>query len=373
MPVQTQVLTRSTELLPFLRLPQRVYAEDEAWVAPMQAGEAARLLHHGFTDVGQCFRLVLARRDGEVVGRCAVFRDPAHDQHTEENVVFFGYFEAIDDEAGRAVLGAAETQARAWQGAVLRGPRGITRIDARGILVDGHHLAPLLAGHHPRRYHALLEREGFCKHHDALAYEIAVNAPDGSPRPLPERLARAADRVRIPGLEVRGARWTSVLADLDLAHRVMVDAFRDVPDNTPLPRATFRALGMPFLGITHHEMLQLAIVDGEPAGFALCVPELNETLIHARGRLGPLGVARALAGVRGIKTASFKLLGLLPRYRRTGLHALLIREAIEGIRRAGYARLEASLIDERNKAMRNVVEKAGMTVYRRYRVYERGL
>ena len=64
---------------------------------------------------------------------------------------------------------------------------------------------------------------------------------------------------------------------------------------------------------------------------------------------------------------------MLPEYRGTGLHALLIREAIHGIRIAGYGRLEASLIDERNGPMRKIVEGAGMTVYRRYRVYERSV
>ena len=74
-----------------------------------------------------------------------------------------------------------------------------------------------------------------------------------------------------------------------------------------------------------------------------------------------------------MRTASFKLLGVLPAYRGTGLHAVLIREAIRGIRRAGYDRLEASLIDERNRPMRHIVESAGMRIYRRYRVYEQRL
>ena len=45
----------------------------------------------------------------------------------------------------------------------------------------------------------------------------------------------------------------------------------------------------------------------------------------------------------------------------------------EGVRGAGYERLEASVIDERNGPMRAVVEHAGMTVYRRYRFLERPL
>ena len=61
----------------------------------------------------------------------------------------------------------------------------------------------------------------------------------------------------------------------------------------------------------------------------------------------------------------------LPEYRKAGLAALVIRECIEGVRRAGYHRLEASLIDGRNSKMRHIVESAGMEIYKRYRVYER--
>ena len=287
--------------------------------------------------------------------------------------MFFGFFDAVDRAVAAALIEAATELARSWDGERLRGPRGITRIDRRGILVDGHHLPPFLAGHHPAWYQDFFEQAQFEKNHDALAYEIDLLEPDGSLRKIPDKLARKADAVSIDGLEVRPFRWRHPFADLDLAHEVMVDAFRDVPDNTPMPRATFRALGAPFLALTHREMLQLATVDGRAAGFALCVPEINEALRHAGGHAGPSGWLGAWRGRAEMRTASFKLLGVLPEHRGSGLHALLIREACLGVQRAGYSRLEASLIDARNKPMRAVVEGAGMTIYRRYRVYERAL
>lgn len=366
-------LAHRRELPRFLDLEARVYATDPERVAPIRIARALRLLGQGFSQADASFQLLLAEQDGEPVAGCAVFRDVAHEKHKGEKIAFFGFFEAMDPESGRLVLDHAADLARGWGCTGLRGPRGITRIDERGVLVEGHHLAPLLAGHAPPWYLEMFEAAGFEKHHDALAYEIGVLQPDGTPTPLPDKLAKKAAEVNIPGLTVRGARWGRVRHDLDLAHTVMVEAFRDVPDNTPLPRATFHALGVPFLAVTHTDMLQLAEVDGKPAGFALCVPELNEALIHARGHLGPLALARLLRGTHGIQTASFKLLGVLPEHRHSGLHALLIRETIEGIRRAGYTRLEASLIDERNGPMRHVVEDCGMEIYRRYRVLQRSL
>ena len=140
-----------------------------------------------------------------------------------------------------------------------------------------------------------------------------------------------------------------------------------------MTRAQYLAIGRVVLAASNGHMLQLATVHGQPAGFALIFPEVNEAIIRTRGHLLPLGWARLLTAKRHIHTASFKLIGVLPEYRKSGLHALMIERAVEGGRAAGYQRLEASLVDARNVRMRKVIEGAGMTIYRRYRLYQRSV
>ena len=48
----------------------------------------------------------------------------------------------------------------------------------------------------------------------------------------------------------------------------------------------------------------------------------------------------------------------------------MIQQIVRGAQRAGYTRMDGSVIDERNKPMRGVVEGLGMTVYRRYRFFQ---
>jgi GNAT superfamily N-acetyltransferase len=219
----------------------------------------------------------------------------------------------------------------------------------------------------------LLEAQGFAPHHDVLAYEIAVVEPDGRQRELPEALQRKSRELSVPGVTVRAARRRSIAADLDGAHQVLDAAFRTVPDIAPMPRRTFVGLGRPYFFLTDPRLMQIAHQDGRPVGFAACFPELNEAIARARGRLLPVGGLRALLGLRSVQTASFKLLGVVPELRGTGLHARIIEAVVDGVRAAGYRRLEASVIDERNGPMRSIVEGAGMTVYRRYRFFERAL
>jgi GNAT superfamily N-acetyltransferase len=310
--------------------------------------------------------LFLAERDGRVVGTISALRDKGYEEDKGEKVAWFGFFEVEDDpEAVAALVLAAAEQARSWGADRLRGPRNLTRVEFVGLTVEGHDkLPPFLQGHHPPRYLRHLEAQGFGPHHDVLAYETAV-------RTLPPALAAKAAACEIPGLVVRSTSRRTMSRDLVAAHDVLNSAFRTVPDVAPMPRAAFVSLGRTFLAFADPALLQLATVDDRAVGFAACFPELNEALVAVRGRLLPLGWARLLQGLRAVRTASFKLIGVVPELRGSGVHARLIANVVEGVRGAGYERLEASVIDERNGPMRAVVEHAGMTVYRRYRFLER--
>ena len=172
---------------------------------------------------------------------------------------------------------------------------------------------------------------------------------------------------------VRRARWRSMRHDLLAAHDVFNEASRSVPDTRPMARESFLALGRLYLAFADAELLQVAFVGDEPIGFAAAFPEVNEAIQAVEGRLFPLGWLRGALALGTVKTAAFKLIGVKPEWRHRGLSAVLICNIIEGAQRAGYTRVDGSVIDERNKAMRSIVESAGMDIWRRYRFYQRSL
>lgn len=353
-----------------LELPYRLHAQDPSWVPPLRT--LVRHRTRRFLDEGHLV-LFVAERDGEVVGTISALRDKEFEAARGEKVAWWGYFESIDDaEVVRALFESAAHQARAWGASHLRGPRDLTRMENVGLTVEGHDLLPpFLQGHHPRYYQPLVEGAGLVKHHDVLAYEIAVLDEQGRVKEIPSAILEKAATVDIEGLIVRSASRRSMGRDLVAAHTVLNESYRTVPDVAPMPRAAFVSLGRTYLAFADPRLLQLATVHGRPVGFAACFPELNEAVRAARGRLLPLGWARIARALRHVRTASFKLIGVVPEYRGTGLHAEMIRAIVEGVRQAGYHRVEASVIDERNGPMRAVVEHIGMTIYRRYRFYER--
>ncbi|XXX79455.1 hypothetical protein WMF30_11830 [Sorangium sp. So ce134] len=365
----------AADLADVLDLPLRLHAADPCYVPPLRPLVLRRLDPKNPFFREASLRLFRARRGRETVGTISLLVDGRHDRHSGERAAFFGFFECErDPEAARALFGAVSERARALGATSLRGPRNVTRVEDIGLLVEGYGTRPpMLAGHHPPYYRDLVEAEGFSKRYDMLAYDTPLFDAAGRRRELPEPLRRKAASVSIPGLEVRRASVHRISRDMAIAHAVFTEAYRGVPEVVPMSRAEFASLGRAFVLLAGPRLLQIATVRGEPAAFAVCLPDLNEAFAAARGRLLPLGWARVAAALRRVRTASFKLIGVVPAFRSTGLYALLVQHVVDGLRAAGYERLEASLIHEDNAPMRHIVESAGCAVYRRYRVYERPL
>jgi GNAT superfamily N-acetyltransferase len=346
------------------------YADDPMWIPAPMVWERRRLT----AALARPERVVLlaAIVDGEICGTISVLRDESFDTDPDHKVAWFGYFESpADPKIAAALIDAAREKAAGWGADVLRGPRNLTRFDFVGLTVRGHdRMPPMMQGQHHRYYQGLLEDAGMVRHHDVHAYETALRDPDGGHRLLPDKLLERAAGCQIDGLRIRAASRIRMKSDLIAAHTVLNEAYATVPDISPMPRATFLGLGRAMFTLAGPGLVQLAFIGDRPVGFSVCLPELNEALLRTRGRLLPTGWLSVLTDMRRVQTAAFKLIGVVPELRGSGLHAALITAVVGGALAGGYTRMDGSVIDERNKPMRGVVEGLGMMIYRTYRFFE---
>jgi len=117
-----------------------------------------------------------------------------------------------------------------------------------------------------------------------------------------------------------------------------------------------------------------AEVDGQTVGFMLAVPDYSAVLQRiGSGRLFPTGALRLLLGKRGIHDWRVMALGLRPEYRARGILPLFAWEAFRRGREAGEHGAEASWILEDNEPMKRPMEAMGTNMYRRWRIYDRGI
>ena len=118
-------------------------------------------------------------------------------------------------------------------------------------------------------------------------------------------------------------------------------------------------------------------IDGEPAGVAVAIPNLNEMIKDANGKLFPFGLPKLLyrLKVKGPRSARLVLLGIRKKWRHVrkyaAMSAYMYAEMNEGGKRLGIKCGELGWTLEDNGAMNAGIKMMGGKQYKRYRVYQK--
>lgn len=354
----------------FVDVPYRLYRQTSPWVPPLRRDERRRLSprHNPFFAHAD-IRMWLARRHGAVVGRIAAIDDRLHNQTYREHVTWFGFFEAVDEEAADALLCAVEAHSAARGHAVVRGPVNPSLHDSAGLLVDGFEHAPyLLMPYNPPSYAGFIERAGFRKVKDLLAWDIDLH------QPLGPRIARLSARLltqrrlRVRAVDMSPGGFTR---DLDHLKAIYRSAWRDNWGFVPPTDAELDQLARELKPVLDPEIALFVEVDGAVVGCALALPDVNQVLKRMNGRLTPMGLLHFLRRRTIITRGRVLLLGVLPAYQRLGLYPVLIAELYRRGRARGYTRAELSWTLEDNALVNAGIVAAGGRLHKTYRLYEK--
>jgi hypothetical protein len=118
------------------------------------------------------------------------------------------------------------------------------------------------------------------------------------------------------------------------------------------------------------DFVPFAYVNGELAGFALTLPDVNAALKYMGGKLTPWSIAMGLWKSRGPGKVRVLTLGVFEKFRRTGVAELLYLYLMEVAARKKVTDSEFSWVLEDNHLMRLASEKMGAYHYKTYRVYD---
>ncbi|HET6880948.1 MAG TPA: GNAT family N-acetyltransferase, partial [Pirellulales bacterium] len=316
---------------------------------------------------------LLAYRGDEVVGRVLVSDDPNYNREHQSNVGCFGMFEAIDDEqVARALIDAAADWLRGRGRTSIRGPIDYSLNYTCGLLVDGFDTPPrLMMGHNPPHYERLLASCGLTKAKDLFAWWF-----DDSNDMLAvwgRRAERLAARGRV---QLRPLDFSRLPEEIERCKAVYNAAWQRNWGFVKMTDAEFGHLAKHLKVIAVPDLLLLAEVDGEPVGFSMTLPDLNEAIRPLDGRIFkwglPLGLIQLYRNRRRVKTARLMALGVLEQYRRRGVAELLILRTLEfGKHQVGFTGAELSWTLEDNDLINRTIEAVGGRRYKTYRIYER--
>lgn len=367
------------DLTAFVNLPFTLYRNDPNWVPPLKA-DVRKLLdrnRHPFYDNGRGaeIELFLARDGRQVVGRIAAVLNHAHNRAHEENIGFFGFFETVNrPEVANALLTAAEDWARERGVDALRGPANPSTNYECGLLVDGFDRPPvLMMTYNPRWYADLIEGAGYDKAKDLYAYFSPVH-DDSLPRL--QKLGARAQR-RNPGLTTRSADLKQFDREVALMKELYNAAWEKNWGFVPVSDAEFDALAGELKDLVHPDLVRIALMDDEPVGFILTVPDWNPVLKDIGGSLWrhPFKLIRHLLFTKAESLEGIRLvlLGIKEGFRNRGIESLLFADGIEVALKAGYEWCEYSWILEDNERTKGAVRLMGGELYKNYRMYEKAL
>ncbi len=356
----------------FKRLPWRIYQDDPVWVPPLlmdvNAVVDGKHPFHAHADFA-CF---LAWRDGRAVGRIATIVNRMHNEFSGDRVGFFGLFEVEDDPAAAtALLRTAEDWLRARGMERIQGPMNLStneELCSPGILLDGFEHPPMILMSHGRRYYQrLVERAGYGKARDLLAYYL----PHGNP---PQRLVDGVARLqRAEGILLRPLDMKVFDEEVKRVKAVYNSAWEQNWGFIPMTDPEFEHMAKSLKPVVEPHLVLIAEIKGEPVGFAIALPDLNQALKHMNGRLFPFGIFKLLWYKRKIDAARVFTLGIKPGFRKKGLAEMMYLKLFQDGPPLGYGRGECSWILEDNWDMRRALERMGAYIYKTYRVYDKPL
>ena len=363
----------------FIEFPWSIYKGDPNWVPPLRIAVRDVLdinknpfFKHAF------MHPLLALKDGKCVGRIVGVIDESHNQVHNEKIVFFGFYESINDQTlANELLDAVAKWGKSKGMTVLRGPMSPSTNHECGLLVKGFDDPPaVMMTYNPPYYAELFEKYGLTKSMDLLAYEV-----DHSTAKLSEKLLAHAERLR-KGASVtfRPVNMKNFQQEVDTLLEIYNDAWEKNWGFVPMSRDEFQHMAKDMKAIVDPELLLIAYVRGEPAGFALALPDVNQAIHKIKdGKLFPTGLLKLLWHTKGpfrkktINRCRIITLGIKQSYRELGIGPLFYTEYYRKGPALGYPRGEASWILESNKPMNKALENMGSRPNKTYRIYDRPL
>ncbi|HQB41483.1 MAG TPA: GNAT family N-acetyltransferase [Candidatus Cloacimonadota bacterium] len=357
------------ELKEFIKLPFKLYKDDPYWVAPLIGDQlaffnSAKNPYYKHSQV----QLFLIRKSGETVGRISAHTNKMHNQFHQDKKGFFGFFDLINDqEVAHLLLETATDWLQKQACDSIAGPYNFSTNDECGLLVQGFERSPfVMMTHNHSYYEKLLVNEGFTKVKDLYAWLLESNE-------MPEFLRKIGEGIlaKEPSFSVRSLDKKNLKKEVETVFTIYQKAWAQNWGFVPMMREEFDALVQSLLPIVVPELVFIAEVNGEPAGFSVALPDYNEILKRMHGKVLPFGLFKALYYKNKIHSLRVITMGVVNEYQNRGIDGLFYYYTWKIGLQLGFNIGEFSWVLEDNDKMNKIAKHLGASIHKTYRLYDR--
>ena len=360
----------------FLEFPYSLYKNDEHWCPPLRFerkdffSPKNPFMKH--SEVG----FFVAYKDNRAVGRVTAHRDDIYDKFYNTRQGFFGFYEAIEsDEVAEKLMLSCEDWIKTRGIDSLMGPFNFTTNHEVGFLIKGFDRPPVIMMTYTKPYYPdQLHKLGYKKEKELIAFWVDRNTEK------PEFFTVMAKRI---AREIEGSYEirTMNMADFKSELKIILDIYNEAWNKNwgfvPMTEEEIDDMARQLKDIILPEYIYFLYKEGEPAAFLLCLPDINNVLIHIKsGKLFPTGIFKLLFFKKYIKTGRILLMGVKSQFRNQGLDVLIYNRMIEdmfSIVPKSIKSAEMSWILEDNHVMVNILKSMNADPYKRYLIVKKSL
>jgi hypothetical protein len=315
---------------------------------------------------------------GETIGRVAAFINDRRAQKFDLPTGGMGFFESIKNrEVAFALFDAARNWLAGHGMQAMDGPINFGENDRNwGLLVDGFMQQGYGMPYNPPYYREYFEEYGFRLYFEQVSKHIDLTQP----QPFPERFSKIYERIRSQGqIEIRyfDTRKAQQFGNDFLT--IYNDAWQFHENFAPLTPDDIQQLIAQLSPVLIPQLAIFAYVKGEPAGFTLALPDLNQIFKSFGGKMtllrGLLFLLRKRNSFewyrkRGILTrARIIILGVRPKFQKMGVESAMIVEPLNDVKALGLKEVELGWVGDFNPKMRSLLDATGAQYAKTHHTY----
>jgi len=374
MTINIKEVTTRKLMREFIHLPAKIHKNHSNWVPPIYMDDWTYFnskKNHAFDHCTTI--LYVAEKAGEIVGR--IMGIISHQYNESRNIkdVRFCWLETYDDaEVFNLLIESVSVWARKNGMNRMVGPLGFSDKDPQGWLIEGYDQPIVIATNCNFPYiNKLAEDLSFTKEVDLVVYRVPI------PEELPEFYKSIYKRFTGRENDLILREFTSRSQVRPYIRKVLTllnETFAGIYGFVPFTPKEMDDFANRYLYLINPRFIKIFVdPKNEVVSFLVAMSDISEGIRKSKGYLLPWGFIPLLTAGRKSKQLNLLLGGIAPEYQGRGLDVMMGIKLIESAKKAGKVVIDSHLELETNLKVRAEMEKMNGEVYKRYRIYQRGL
>jgi hypothetical protein len=354
----------------FVEYPLRLYKGNPYFVPPFYSDEMKLFTDKNIYAKTCASSFFLAKRGNKTVGRIQGIVQKQYNEIRGTSQARFTRFDCEDNaETAKALFEAVEKWAQEQGMNEMVGPLGYSDLEREGLLIEGFdYLATFEEQYNYPYYAGLIENCGYVKDVDWLEQRLFGLTEDLSR--LTSILDRAMKKYNLHFGDQSLGKKKFINRYKDGIFACLDECYKDLYGTVPFTEEMKKQIIEQFtLFIDPKFIAVICDENDEVIAFGLSLPGLGEAVQKSGGRLTPACLVRLLKALKHPKCVDLALVGIMPKYRNSGLTVFMLKALQDCLNIPSVEYLETNLNLEDNVAIRSTWKRFDHIQHKRRRSY----